>query len=208
MNQDKPLVSIITPTVPERYEKLVACCIPSINRQTYPNIEHVIVSDGPHPNVTELWQVMGRTGNKWGVYALGRNWRQFSGGASVGAMPRLAGTLLARGSLIAYLDDDDEYLPDHVEKLVKLLTETQSDFVTSQFKRFWSDGRDPDIIPGFISYGHIGTPSVLHRAECLLLRNWSSDGYAEDFALFDAWRKAGLKHANLSEVTVHVHKTV
>lgn len=201
-----PLVSIITPTCPARREVLLNRCIPSVRQQTYPNVEHVIVSDGFDSTLRDLFPVDDPPGFRFAE--LGRNWRQFSRGASYGAIPRLVGTCLARGQYIGYLDDDDEFLPEHCAKLVEHLQQTGSAFVFSQFKRFWSDGRPPDVIGSTISYGHIGTPIILHQAECLLTRNWGCDGYGEDFCLLDAWQKAGLRFAHLAEITVHVHKTV
>jgi cellulose synthase/poly-beta-1,6-N-acetylglucosamine synthase-like glycosyltransferase len=43
-----PLVSIITPTW-KRRDLLVKRALPSVAAQDYPNIEHVVVSDGPVP---------------------------------------------------------------------------------------------------------------------------------------------------------------
>ncbi len=189
------LVTIITPTIPERRCQLERCR-QSVLAQTYSAIEHLIIQDGGR------WSLSSST-------ILGRNWRQFTCGASYGAIPRRVGTYLAHGDYIGYLDDDDEFLPEHVSKLVALLESTGADFVFSQFKRFWSDGRPPDVIGDIrdgIQFGRIGTPLVLHRAECLRVRNWECDGYREDFELFKAWAKAGLKYAHLPEITVHVYK--
>jgi glycosyltransferase involved in cell wall biosynthesis len=209
MNSHANLVSIITPTVPQRREWLLQRCGPSIARQTYRPLEWVVISDGPDECLaTDLTRSM-MLDVRITFAELGRNWRQFTHGASYGAMPRVVGTMLARGQFIGYLDDDDEFLPQHVERLMARLQETGADFASSQFKRFWSNGRSPDVVGcGRLEYGHIGTPLVLHRAECLLSSNWQPDGYAEDFGLFDRWQKAGLKWAHLEEITVHVHKTV
>ncbi len=44
------LVSVITPTW-NRHDLLLNRCIPSVEAQTYPDIEHIIVSDGPDPDL-------------------------------------------------------------------------------------------------------------------------------------------------------------
>jgi glycosyltransferase involved in cell wall biosynthesis len=174
-----------------------------VQRQTYPNIEHIVVSDGPDDETNDKLFMLERVRH----FQLGVNWKAFTGNRSWGAMPRLAGTLLARGEFIAYVDDDDELLPEHVAKLLALCQETQSDFVISQFRRKWADGRPDEVIGnGRIEFGHIGTPCVLHRRECLVKANWGLHGYAEDFALFDAWRRAGLRYWHLPEVTSLVYK--
>jgi len=193
----EPLVTVITPTIPERRTLLRDRCIPSVQKQDYPNIEHIVVGDGEVPDVLDLYSCRSIT--------TGRNWHRFSGKKSWGAMPRVLGTLLARGGYITYIDDDDELLPGHVSKLVALLEKTGSDFAVSQSQRLWADGRE-DIIHGVMEHGRIGTCSVLHKASCLLARNWAHDGYAEDWELFRAWDKAGLKHCHLPEITAIIHK--
>ena len=206
----EPLVSIITPTVPDRRKWLVNRCMPSVKAQTYPNIEHVIIQDGPG-DVGGADAIV--TGSKVRLIELGRNWRQFLLGASVGASARVAGTLLCRGEYIGYLDDDDEFLPFHVEKLMNALRSSGKDFAVSQFRRFfYRDGvreREDVIGDDSLEFGHIGTPIVLHKAECFRIANWDHRaGYGEDAALVDAWVKGGLSHVFVPEITVHVHKQI
>lgn len=182
-------------------------CRLSVLAQTYPNIEHVIVQDGPgDPELEDAVKATSREGNRVVFLRLGRNWRQYSHGACVGSPGRLVATYVCTGEFIGYLDDDDEYLPEHVEKLVRFIEQQQLDWAYSIFKRFWSDGRKPDLIGHRVEYGCIGTPCIFHRTHCLLHGNWSMDGYSEDFRLADKWRR--LKHARLAEVTIHVHKQV
>lgn len=198
--KNQPLVSVITPTIAARERWLMDRCVPSVERQTYASVEHIVVYDGGGMRLMEIPGVRR-------VFETGVNWHQFTGGKSWGAMPRLLGTLVARGEFIAYVDDDDELLPEHVEKLLKLCIETQSNFVISQFRRDFADGRPSDVIgDGRVEFGHIGTPCVLHRRGCLKVANWGLHGYAEDFALFEAWRRAGLRYWFLPEVTSLVHK--
>ncbi len=162
--------------------------------QTYPNIEHLVISDGQNIAISLACE----------YYQLGRNMREFYGN-TWGAYPRLVGTHLARGAYIGYVDDDDELLPEHVEKLVALLESTGSDFVHSLFKRE-VDGGEPIIVGDAIEPGRIGTPCVLHKIECIKARNWGWGGDFEDYELFKSWRDQGLRSAHLPEITIHVHK--
>jgi len=55
---DEPLVSVVTPTW-QRHRILLERCIPSVQSQDYPNVQHVIVSDGPDPELASrllTWQ--------------------------------------------------------------------------------------------------------------------------------------------------------
>ena len=55
----KPLVSVITPTW-LRHDWLLHRCMPSVQGQTYPHIEHIIVSDGPDPELAVLMKDLQR----------------------------------------------------------------------------------------------------------------------------------------------------
>lgn len=196
----KKLVSIITPTIPERRELLVKRCIPSVASQTYDNIEHIIIQDGPSETIPSL-----PLKARW--FEMGRNWREFVGKKCIGGVPRKLGTMVARGDYIGYLDDDDEFLPEHVEKLVNLLESSGKDFVFSRFKQFFEDGRTVIIGDGKVEFGRIGTPSVIHKVECLLYSNWQGAIRGEDFNLFSQWTATGRTFAHLAEVTVNVYRT-
>lgn len=200
MNPDLPLVSVITPTVADRRHVLVGRAIPSVQAQDYPNIEHVIVCDGPTSHAAPAFR-------DTRYIELGRNWKKATKGASYGAVPRVVGTCLARGDYIAYLDDDDEYLPCHVRKHMEVLAaEPSLDFTISQFKQIWNDGSPTRIIGRAIANGQIGTPCVVHRVHCLAVRQWQNNFYGEDIDLFSAWERAGLKFKFIPEVTSIVYK--
>jgi len=207
---NRPLVSVVTPTW-NRHETLLNVCIPSVQKQTYPNIEHIIVCDGMDLSLMKDLLGISLQGPHHDLrsVALGRNWHHFTGGTSVGAIPRRVGTYLSQGSYIAYLDDDDEYLPDHIESLVELIERENVDFVFSQMKRDWSDDRGDDVIgDGNILYGRVGTPMLLHKAECLQKVNWQTEGYGEDFTFYVDLVNAGYRWAFLPQITSLYHKKV
>ena len=194
------LVSVVTATH-NRHEGLVRC-IKSVRAQTYPNVEHVVVADGPD---AELRTIIPRNGVTR-LIELGRNWHTFTDHPSYGAAARLVGTMCARGAYIAYLDDDDAYLPDHVESLVRLIEKEGVDLAYSQMASIQSGHKIAEIGDPTPRYGVVGTPMVLHKAELLRVANWDvNHGYGEDWGLFQKWIDAGATYAFLPRVTVQIY---
>jgi glycosyltransferase involved in cell wall biosynthesis len=179
------LVSVITPTH-RRHQQLLRA-IRSVDTQTYDGtIEQLVIADGPDPDVREL----DGYGGFVRVIELGRNWHGISNGW--GAEARMAGTLLARGDLIAYLDDDNVLDDEHVGNLALLLQLRGVDFVHSQMRM--PDGRV--IGSETVAVDAIDTGMVLHRAECLRFGHWRPAGYASDGHLYSSWVAGGATHAH------------
>jgi glycosyltransferase involved in cell wall biosynthesis len=91
--------------------------------QSYPNLELIIVDDGSTDDTVSV--VSTYTNNaKFPV----RYYKKENGGCS---SARNMGVELATGDAIAFLDSDDEWLPEAIENLVKTIEETGADFVFS-----------------------------------------------------------------------------
>lgn len=192
-----PLVSIISPVMESRLTQIMETMIPSVQAQTYPNIEHILVSDGQSRMIEGAIAHLKKPRFTIHFHQLGHNWHNISGRQSWGCEPRVAGGYLARGAYVGYLDDDNAYYPDHVSALVDLLEETESDFVHSQLT---ADGQVYGRHP--VEYGQIDTSTVLHRIELLHSSNWRADGYGNDGRLFLRWNGLGAASAFLHRVTV------
>lgn len=104
---ERPLVSIITITY--NRADLIHRCIESIQHQTYPNYEHIIV-DGNSPDDT---QKVVESYNDPHIHYVKLDRR----GPQV---QMRVGTDQAKGKYVTFLDDDDEYLPEKLEKQVNL----------------------------------------------------------------------------------------
>ncbi len=109
-SRPQPLVSVIIPTR-ERVE-LLREALASVASQTYPaaRMEVLVVNDGGPPLASTL------EGAISGLQVLDRACSLGPAGARRFALER------ARGEFVAYLDDDDLWLPDHVERLVAALS--------------------------------------------------------------------------------------
>ena len=195
----KPVVSIITGTY-INHRVLMSRCILSVANQTYNNFEHIIISDGPDEMLKN--KIKHLKNPRLRFFQLGRNWRSFTKGKSFGAMPRLAGTLLAQGKYIAYLDDDNEYQPQHIEKLVCLIEEKRADFVFSKMYMTKSRKMIGSVNPKF---GDIDSSMILHHSKLLNVANWRPAGYADDWDLVKRWLQKKAVYAFYDNITVIYH---
>jgi glycosyltransferase involved in cell wall biosynthesis len=171
-------------------------CIPSVRAQTYAPIEHIVVIDGPDPDLAaELaaldppvtWDTLpDHQGPQWGTRA------------------RLRGLELATGTIICYLDDDDAYRPGHVATLVKALEgDPGAGFAYSLMASH--DGEAEHIIGSSPPCcGTIGTPMIAHRRSVLDLGSWGPPGPVEDWQMVARWIANGARYVHVEEVTVDV----
>lgn len=106
-----PKVSVIIPVY--NREKLLPRAILSVLNQTFKDFELIIVDDYSTDNTREVIKVFEEKDKRVKSVFLEKN----SGGP---AYPKNAGFPLANGEYIAYLDSDDEWLPDKLERQLKL----------------------------------------------------------------------------------------
>lgn len=189
-----PLVSVVTPTW-GRHDELLKRCIPSVQAQTYPNVQHIVVSDGPDEELRAtvpddvLFGELDRhdDGARWGHWA------------------RLAGIGLAEGDLIAYLDDDNAYRPQHLERLVEAIARSGADFAYSRMQ-VHTGGREYEIGIEPPTYGQIDTSVLMHRPALLERETWHASLPTIDWDLVRRWMAAGANWVFNDEVSVDYHK--
>jgi len=113
---DKPLVSIVTIT--RNRGNLLKRCITSVLAQTYNNIEHIVVDGASDDNTDEI--VQGFNDKRLKYIKLDSNWpikETIDYGIS-----------LCKGKYLTFLDSDDEYLPQKIEKQVELFETLSEDY--------------------------------------------------------------------------------
>lgn len=110
-----PLVSVITITY--NRADLIHRCIESVQKQTYTNYEHIIV-DG---NSTDNTESVVKSYNDSHIKYIKLSTR----GPQV---QMKAGSSAAEGKYVTFLDDDDEYLPEKIEKQVALFESLPEDY--------------------------------------------------------------------------------
>jgi Glycosyl transferase family 2 len=199
------LVSIVTPTFPDRWHLLSSRCNPSVMQQSWgEELEHVIVSDRNLDRLGVDFPVLFFGQDVWGkdrytrITQINESWRNPVTEASIGAIPWYIGSLLALGDYIGFLGDDDEYLPDHVARHIATMEETGADFTVSQVD--FRVGGNPYLVIGDESFqlGHLDSDGIMCRASALAVANWSAsphDSAACDYRLVRDWLNGGLKGA-------------
>lgn len=167
-----PLISVVIPTF--KRSDLLKKAIASVLAQDYANFEIVVVGDA----CPELGGITGD--GRLRVYNLPKNH------GSGGAEPRNYGIILSAGKLIAYLDDDNQWTPDHLSSLYAVL---QSENAAFAFSSMSVDGKDLKF--SVLKPQGIDTSCVLHKKELILRHGWWKDriraGYAHDWEFFSRW---------------------
>jgi glycosyltransferase involved in cell wall biosynthesis len=145
-------VSIIIPTY--NAAKFLDRTTKSVLNQTYKNWELIIVDDASEDNTRKIIKNWERKDERIKGIFLDKN----SGGP---AHPKNVGIQRAKGELIAFLDHDDEWMPEKLEKQVIFLNESDSKcgLVTCDFF-INRDGRTSEYItPVYDSHDQI--PRIL-----------------------------------------------
>lgn len=104
-----PEVSVIIPT--HNRQRLVSRAVRSVLNQTYEDLECIVVDDASSDGTPQVIQTIE---DERLVYLRHDRNRGASGA-------RNTGIRAAKSSLIAFLDDDDEWLPEKLVKQVPLL---------------------------------------------------------------------------------------
>jgi glycosyltransferase involved in cell wall biosynthesis len=192
-------VSVITPTW-QRYELLRERCIPSVAAQTYLDLEHIVCSDGPDRVLRDL------LADEPVTYVETKHHDVHP--ANFGSRARNRAIEASVGDLIAYLDDDNAWRPEHLTLLVKALQDESTDFAYSKLVTHPQGvviGTDPP------RYGGIDTSAIVHRRELLDKGRWPKPGqidgdkHAPDWAIVDTWLRAGATWVHVPAITVDYH---
>lgn len=194
------LVSIVTPTMVGREKLLLERCLPSVDGQDWPIVEHVIVSDR-NPGLAADVAALALPHIRF--VQINDTWRTPVRAASTGALPWHIGSLMALGEYVGFVGDDDELLPQHISTHLAAMRDAGAVWSVSQVE-FWAAGQPADVIIGDASYelGHLDSTGVMCHIDALRVANWHANGEdAADYRLVRDWRAAGLPGVFVPEVT-------
>lgn len=147
----RKLVSVVTGTY--NRHKLLLEAHANVRRQTYPNIEHVIVADGPDPELRQMIESRAFFGESEPVRLVPVIFHELGFHSSslftdsISAAPFMVAQLLARGDYQMWLADDERMLvPDHIEQLVNLIEMYDADFAYPKVEMTWPDSDRRTVI--------------------------------------------------------------
>lgn len=123
------LVSVIIPAF--RYSNALACAIESVLRQTHEAFELLVISDGPCPASEDITKSFSDRRLVW---------KSLPGHMAGADRPRNEGLKAARGTFIAYLDQDDLWYPTHLATCLKMAEEKKAEVVVSTLLRYGVPG--------------------------------------------------------------------
>lgn len=164
-NMEKILVSVIIPTY--KRSKMLPRAIDSVLNQTYRNIQVVVVNDN-NPNTSwfkDTSSLMEKYENdkrvKYICHEKNMN----------GSVARNTGIKESDGDIVAFLDDDDIYLPNKIEKQVQYLLDNP------KFHAVYCgwDRDDKKIIPqeeGNLSYNILSGDHIIYTNVIMM---WKKD---------------------------------
>lgn len=129
-----PLISVIVPVY--NVEQYLNICLDSILKQTYRNLEIILVDDGSPDNCGNICDEYALMDSRVKVI------HKKNGGLS---SARNAGIEICRGSFISFIDSDDFVSPYFIEMLYKGVQQYNADVVTFSSAFNFMDG-DDDLV--------------------------------------------------------------
>lgn len=134
-NKTDSLISIITPNY--NCEKYIAKTIESVIAQTYTNWEMLFVDDCSTDNSYNIALEYAKKDSRIKVLKMEHN--------SGAALTRNKAIELSRGEYLAFLDSDDLWLPEKLEKQLQFMKENNCDFSFTEYEHIDENGESLGI---------------------------------------------------------------
>lgn len=209
------LVSVVVPTY-KRQLNYISRAIRSLLNQTYGNIEILLIDDNPldYELSSDIKAYADGLGTDKIVYI--KNEKNLGGSLS-----RNVGIFAAKGEYITFLDDDDEYMPQKIEKQLEFMLKTDADLSFCNMIIYGLNGevcdyRDHKGIPSFdnddllryhLTKNLSGTPTFMFKTEKLReIGGFRDAKMGQDFFLMLNAIESGLKIRYLDACDIKVYK--
>ncbi|MGB5205168.1 MAG: glycosyltransferase family 2 protein [Eudoraea sp.] len=177
------LVSIITPV--HNSEQFLECCIESVLTQTYENWEHILVDDCSSDNSKAIIESYQEQDPRIKYYGLQEN--------SGAGMARNKGIEFAKGKYIAFLDSDDVWYPEKLEKQLHFMEQNNYHFTFTDYDQINEAGQRLSKVlkcKPIVTYKNalyknpIGCLTVIYDVEFFGKQYMSSIRKRQDYALW------------------------
>lgn len=175
--------TVLVPT--HEHDRTLPYAIRSALAQSQDDLEVLIVGDGPTQAVAEAAEALAHSDGRVRFFA-------FPKGERHGEAHRHEVLKRARGEVVAYLSDDDLWLPDHLSIMVRLAAEeglvhTQPTYVSETGRVRRMDGSSADMLDG---RNHIPLSAMGHSLSTYLgLPNGWSPAPPDIYTDLFMWRK-------------------
>ena len=193
------LVSVVMPVY--NCEKYLAAAVESVISQTYENWELILVDDCSTDRSGALADRWSSSDSRISVVHNRRN-----SGVSIS---RNNGVKAAKGGWVAFLDSDDAWTPEKLEKQIAVVnTDELADGVftgygyldsSSRVGNTWFQVPDQATYSGLLVRNVMSTSGVILRKEILLLNPFSTGAYHEDLHEWLGLLKDGAHFVGINE---------
>lgn len=199
---DKPLVSVIMPAY--NAESYIEAAIVSVQIQTVKNWELLVMDDGSSDHTCA---VVEKLAAKDGRVRLMKNPQNMGV-----AKTRNRALDLAKGAYVAFLDSDDMWVPQKLEKQIARMQEEKADISYCSYALVdWAGNktRSDYIVPAKIDYKGLLKENVMGCSSVMLSRRvaekyrFNTDFYHEDYVLWLELLRDGFTAAGCREVLVN-----
>ena len=198
ITQEQPLISVIMPAY--NAEKYIEAAVQSVRSQTYTNWELLILDDCSTDDTAKIAGTFAEMDSR---ICLLRN------SQNVGvARTRNRGIEVAAGQWVAFLDSDDVWHKEKLEKQLAVVSCTDADIVYCSYSLMNENaGHLSDfIVPETTSYNDmlkesvLSCSTVLMRRSILMQHRFSAAYYHEDYALWLELLRSGYRAAASRQV--------
>ena len=136
MSLDYPKVVVLTATVGTEYLKQ---CIESVQQQTYPNIEHILVCDGEE-HWGKVLSVLREMKNTKKIIPMVIPWNSGANRYICHKIYASIPHLLHEPCYVSFLDEDNYYDPNHIEGMMQTIQQKQCEWTYTLRKIISKEG--------------------------------------------------------------------
>ena len=151
-------------------DKYIAKALETITTQTYSEIEILVIDDGSSDNTLRIIKQYANIDSRIRLLENDKNMGL--------AVARNIAFLNSRGKYIAFLDGDDLFALDMVEKAYNKITETDADFVMWDYCTFYDEKDLPKLLKsssGLIGFDSTDKEELLKRPAFIWVKMFKTD---------------------------------